>query len=168
MNESRIRLAGESDLDAINEIYNYYVLHSTCTYQEQPESIEARRAWFARHSEKHPVIVAEIDGQVIGWGSLSPFRERAAYRFTVENAVYVRHDAHRKGVGSALLHDLIQRASSIGHKAIIGAIDAEQAGSLALHAKFGFQMVGRLKQVGFKFDRWLDVIYMELILTQPA
>jgi L-amino acid N-acyltransferase len=78
--------------------------------------------------------------------------------------VYVRHGFHRQGIGSLLLKDLVERARAVGHHAIVGAIDAEQAGSIALHSKFGFQMVGRLKQVGFKFERWLDVIYMELML----
>jgi L-amino acid N-acyltransferase YncA len=164
MSALRIRPASESDLEAINEIYNYYVLHSTCTYQEQPETSEDRKSWFTERSEKHPVTVALSDEQIVGWGSISLFRTRAAYRHTVENAVYVRHGFHRQGIGSLLLKDLIERARAVGHHAIIGAIDAEQAGSIALHSKFGFQMVGRLKQVGFKFERWLDVIYMELML----
>ena len=164
MSEARVRLAGEGDLEAINEIYNYFVSHSTCTYQEQAETMEERRQWFAGHSEKHPVTVAEMDGEIVGWGSISLFRTRAAYRHTVENTVYVRHDVLRRGIGSILLGDLIERARLAGHRAIIAAIDGEQAGSMALHAKFGFQMVGRLKQVGFKFERWLDVIYMELLL----
>lgn len=159
-----IRLATESDLARINDIYNHYVSHSTCTYQDEPESIEDRRDWFNHHGEKHPVTVAEANGQVVGWGSLTPYHARSAYRFTVENSVYVHHQHHRCGVGSALLQDLIVRARTLGHRAIIAGIDAEQNPSVFLHAKFGFQKVGHLRQVGFKFDRWLDVIYMELLL----
>src|SRR5690242_8268371 len=159
-----IRPATESDLVAINDIYNHYVLHSTCTYQEEPEPLDGRRQWFARHGGKHPVIVAEVDGRVIGWGSLSAYHPRSAYRRTVENSVYVHHRHHRRGLGSQLLQELIARARRLGHRAIIAGIDADQAASVALHAKFRFEKVGCLKQVGFKFGCWLDVIYMELIL----
>jgi L-amino acid N-acyltransferase len=159
-----VRLATESDLAAINEIYNHYVLHSTCTYQEEPESIEDRRHWFAHHGTQHPVTVAETNSKVIGWGSLSAYHARSAYRRTVENSVYVHHESHRRGMGSILLADLIARSRALGQRAIIAGIDADQAASIALHAKFEFQQVGHFKQVGFKFGRWLDVIYMELLL----
>jgi len=161
-----IRAATSADLGAINDIYNHFVLHSTCTYQEEPEQLESRHQWFAHHGERHPVIVAEADGQVIGWGSLSAYHPRSAYRFTVENSVYVHQRHHCRGIGSRLLEELIRRARAAGHRAIIAGIDAEQAASVALHAKFGFKEVGNLKQVGFKFGRWLDVIYMELLLDE--
>jgi L-amino acid N-acyltransferase YncA len=159
-----IRAASEADLPAINDIYNYYVLHSTATYQEEPEPMEGRRAWFARHGAAHPVTVAELDGEVVGWASLSRYHVRSAYRRTVENSVYVRQDCHRRGVGRALTVDLIARARALGHHAIIAGIDAEQAGSVALHESLGFVRVGHLRQVGFKFGRWLDVIYAQLVL----
>ena len=159
-----IRPANEADLGAINDIYNHYVLHSTCTYQEEPESLESRRQWLAHHGELHPVIVAALDEQVVGWGSLSAYHARSAYRRTVENSVYVHHQYHRRGIGSRLLQELIARSRSLGHHAIIAGIDAEQAASEALHVRFGFEKVGQIKQVGFKFGRWLDVIYMELLL----
>ena len=159
-----IRTANDSDLIAINDIYNHYVLHSTCTYQEEIEPIESRRQWFHHHGPPYPIIVAELGSQVVGWGSLSPYHKRSAYRRTVENSVYVHHNFHRRGLGSLLLKELIARARNLGHRAIIAGIDAEQNASVALHAAFDFQHVGRLKQVGFKFGRWLDVIYMELLL----
>ncbi len=162
-----VRAAAESDLAAINDIYNHYVLHSSCTYQEEPESLEARRQWFRHRGDKHPVIVAVSGKQVVGWGSLSAYHSRCAYRHTVENSVYVQHQHQRQGIGSLLLRDLIVRARRLGHRAIIAAIDGEQTGSVALHAKFQFEKVGHFKEVGFKFDRWLDVIYMELILQNP-
>jgi len=161
-----IRAATPADLGVINDIYNHYVLHSTCTYQEEPEPLEGRRQWFQHHGERHPIIVAEVDGQVVGWGSLSPYHARSAYRRTVENSVYVHHQLHRRGIGSLLLQELINRAHELGHRAIIAGIDAEQPASVALHLKFRFEEVGRLKQVGFKFGRWLDVIYMELLLKR--
>jgi L-amino acid N-acyltransferase len=159
-----LRPALESDLNAINEIYNYYVLHSTCTYQEQPESLSGRHDWFRDHGQEYPVIIAEYQNQVVGWGSLSPYHRRSAYRHTFENSVYVHPEWHRCGIGSLLLQDLIQRARVLGCHAIMALIDADQSESVRLHAKFGFVAVGHLKQVGLKFGRWLDVIYMELLL----
>jgi phosphinothricin acetyltransferase len=149
---------------AINDIYNHYVLHAVCTYQEEPEPLTGRQQWFERHGARHPVIVAEAAGQVIGWGSLSSYHERSAYRHTVENSVYIHHQHHRRGLGSLLLQDLITRARQLGHRAIIAGIDGEQTASVAIHTKFGFQKVGHFQRVGFKFNRWLDVIYMELLL----
>ncbi len=164
-NPCTIHAATAADLAAINDIYNHYVLHSTCTYQEVPETIQGRREWFHHHSERHPVTVAEINSQIVGWGSLSAYHKRSAYRNTVENSVYVDHQHHRHGIGSLLLKDLIDRSRQLGHRAIIAGIDGDQPASVALHAKFHFQKVGHLKQVGFKFGRWLDVIYMELLLN---
>jgi L-amino acid N-acyltransferase YncA len=159
-----IRPATEADLTAINDIYNHYVLHSTCTYQEESETMDDRRHWFKRHGERHPIIVAVADGRVTGWGSLSPYQARSAYRFTVENSVYVHHELHRHGIGSLLLEELVVRARHLGHRAIIAGIDGQQTASVALHNNFQFEKVGHLKEVGFKFGRWLDVIYMELNL----
>ena len=164
MEKARIRPATETDLPSINDIYNHFVLHSTCTYQEEPDTAEDRQRWFARHDPDHPVIVAELQGRVVGWGSLSAYHARSAYRRTVEDSVYVRHDHHQRGIGSALLSDLIDRGRSRGHRAIIAGIDSEQSASVVLHEKFHFSTAGRLRQVGFKFGRWLDVIYMELLL----
>jgi len=163
-NAITIRPATESDLTAINDIYNHYVHNSICTYQEDPESLDDRRQWFRHHGDKHPVIVAEADRRVVGWGSLSAYHARSAYRHTVENSVYVHHQYHWRGIGSLLLQDLIVRARILGHRAILAGIDADQPASVALHAKFHFKKVGHLEQVGFKFGRWLDVVYMELIL----
>lgn len=159
-----IRPAAAVDLPIINDIYNHYVLHSTCTYQTELETAKEREAWFERHGVRHPVVVAEMQGTVLGWGALSPFRARAAYGRTVENSVYVRHDAQRRGIGKAVLEQLIARAGQIGHHTIVAIIDAEQTPSIALHAQFGFVEAGRLRQVGFKFGRWLDVIDMQKML----
>lgn len=163
-----IRPALESDLKAINDIYNHYVVHSTCTYQEDLEPLEGRHHWFTHHGTKHPVTVAVENNEVVGWGSLSAYHTRSAYRRTVENSVYVHHEHHRRGVGSLLLKDLIVRARLLGHRVIIAAIDADQPASIALHAKFKFQDVGHFKQVGHKFGRWLDVVYMELLLASKG
>src|ERR1700753_2839974 len=93
-----VRAATESDLAAINDIYNHYVLHSTCTYQEEPETLDNRRKWFHHHGEKHPVIVVTDGKEIVGWGSLSAYWIRSAYRYTVENSVYIHHQHHRRGI----------------------------------------------------------------------
>ncbi|CAN5906895.1 GNAT family N-acetyltransferase [soil metagenome] len=159
-----LRPATSKDLPAINAIYNYYVLHSTCTYQTVPSSAEEREAWFAQHGEKHPVIVAEEDGLIIGWGSLSKFHPRQAYENSVEDSIYLHHKWQGQGLGSLLLADLIERARALGHHTMLGGIDADQKGSMALHAKFGFVECALFKQVGYKQDRWLDVIWMQKML----
>lgn len=161
MSDITLRLATEADLPAINDIYNHYVGFCTCTYQETPEPIEGRRAWFARHGEKHPVVVALIDDEIVGWGSLSTFHERSAFRFTVEDSIYVKESAQGRGVGRTLIYDLIDRAKQAGHRNIIALIDSLQTGSLTLHERAGFERVGHLKRVGIKFGKWLDMIYMQ-------
>src|SRR5215467_4716717 len=134
-----IRPAVKSDLKIINDIYNHYVLNSTCTYQEKPEPLKSRQNWFAHHGPKHPITVAVESSKVVGWGSLSAYHARSAYRRTVENSVYVLHQHHRRGIGSLLLEDLIVRARKAGHRVIIAAIDADQPASIALHSKFNFK-----------------------------
>ncbi|MCC7409078.1 MAG: N-acetyltransferase [Phycisphaeraceae bacterium] len=148
----------------VNDIYNHYVGRSTCTYQTEPEAMADRAAWFTAHGPAHPIIVAEACGQVVGWGSLSPYKQRHAYRFTVEDSIYVRHDMHRHGIGSILLARLIELARQHGHHSIIAVIDGEQAASIALHERFGFTRVSHMVEVGYKFDRWLDVVDLQLML----
>jgi phosphinothricin acetyltransferase len=156
-----IRPAVPEDLSAINAIYNHSVLHSTATYQTEPSTDAERAAWFAAHGERHPVLVAEIDGRVVGWGSLSSFHPRAAFARTVEDSVYIHQDFHRRGVGRALLTALVARAKDLGHHRIIAAISGDQEPSLALHESLGFTERGRLTEAGFKFGRWLDMVYLE-------
>lgn len=167
MGELTIRLATEEDLPAINEIFNYYVARCTCTWQVEPHTPEKRAAWFAEHDVRHPVTVAERGGRVVGWGSLSGYRDPHGCRYTVENSVYVRSDAHGRGIGGALLGDLVRRAKELGHHCIVAVISADQASSISLHAKFGFVEMGRLREVGHKFGHWLDVVFMERVL-EPA
>ena len=168
MSQVSIRLATQAELQAINEIYNYYVMHSTATYQDEPTTPVEREVWFAAHGPLHPITVAEEAGETVGWAALSPFHQRSAYRYTVENSVYVRYDRQRRGIGSALLGDSIRRAQAAGHHTIIAGIDFEQTASIALHRRFGFDQVAHLKQVGFKFGRWLDVVYLQKMLGPPA
>ena len=152
-----IRLATEDDLPAINEIYNHYVRHSTCTFQTEDEPLEGRLTWFRQRDARLPVTVAEVGGVVVGWGSLSKFKPRAAYDRTVENSIYVAHEALGRGYGRMILEDQLGRAKAIGHRVVLAVIAADQQPSVVLHERYGFTLMGTMHNVGFKFDRWLDV-----------
>jgi L-amino acid N-acyltransferase YncA len=160
-----LREATPADVAAINAIYNHYVRTSTCTYDLDDRSDNDATRWLEAHRDpRHPATVAVQDGEVIAWASLSPFRPRPAYRFTVEDTVYVRHDRHARGVGRALLADLVARARAAGHHSIVAAISAEQDRSVRLHEAAGFTRVALLPEVGHKFDRWLDLTMLQLRL----
>jgi phosphinothricin acetyltransferase len=159
-----VKPAGEADLAAINDIFNHYVHTSTCTFVLEPLTMDERRSWFAAHGPQHPVLVAVDADVVVGWGSLSPWRPPAAYAHTVEFSVYVDPLRHREGIGRALVDALVAAARALGHHAIIGATTADQAPSLALQRALGFVEVARFREVGRKFDRWLDVVCTEKLL----
>ncbi len=161
---SFLRDATADDLPAINDIYNHYVLHSTCTYQLEPETLEDRKRWFEAHGDRYPVVVAQIDGRVVGWGSISKFHARAGYDPSVEASVYIDQAYHRRGLGRTLLEHLIERARAAGFHTIIGGASAEQTASIALQEGLGFQRVAHFQQVGQKFGQRLDVIYLQLML----
>jgi phosphinothricin acetyltransferase len=159
-----IRLATAADLPAINAIYNHYVDCSTCTFATVPTTDAERHSWFASRGPKHPVTVADESGTVIGWASLSTWNVRCGYLATVESSVYIHADHHRTGLGQRLMIDLIDRAKVLGHHTILAGISADQAPSIALHQRLGFEKISHFKEVGFKFGRWLDVIHMQLML----
>jgi L-amino acid N-acyltransferase len=164
MSGIRVRPATEVDLPAVRDIYNFYVRTSTCTFQLEPDSEADRLAWYRARSASHPVTVAEVEGEVVGWGSLSAWKDRAAYDRTVEASVYVRADRQRRGVGRALLEDLVERARALGHRVVIGGACTEHPASIALQEAVGFVPVGCFRDVGYKFDRWLDVAYLQRVL----
>ena len=155
------RPAMREDLGAINDIYNHYVSRSKCTYQEIEETEEDRRAWFENRGERHPVTVIELDGEVVAWGSLNVFRTRSAFRFSTENSIYVRHDLVGAGLGRIILADQIADARRLGYRTIVAGIDAEQAGSIRLHAQFGFVNDAVLRQGGRQVDRGVGGGFME-------
>ena len=162
----QIRPATRVDLPGILEIYNDAVLNTTATYDYEPRTLEHRTQWFEDHQrDNYPIFVAvEESGRVVGWSALNPFHARMGYRFTSENSVYVAADMRGKGVGKLLLAPLIEGAKARGLHAIIAVIDADNEPSIRLHAAFGFEKVGHFKQTGFKFNRWLDVVYMEKLV----
>lgn len=159
-----IRLVERADLPAVNAIYNHYVLNSTCTYDEDPTTETERDAWFELHRGNYPATVAEVNGEVVGFASLSRYRTKTAYRFTLENSVYVREDCQRRGIGGKLLADLIARARELEAHSLIAGIDSEQEGSIVLHEQHGFVTVAHLRGVGYKFRRWLDVVFLQKML----
>ena len=159
-----VRTATEADVTAITDIFSHYVVHSTATFMTSPPTLEQQRTWLRDREPIHPVIVAEAEGLVVGWASLSAFRTREAYRQTAELGVYVRHDRHRQGIGRTLVGELIVRARALGHHVMVGGCCHESTASLALMASLGFTQVARFREVGRKFDRWLDVIFLQLFL----
>lgn len=160
-----IRNATLDDLHGILDIYNHAIIHTTSVYSEHAHSYEMRLTWYNdRISNGFPVIVAEINGSVVGFGTFGHFRVWPCYRHTIEHSVYVHIDHRRKGIGKLLLQPLINRAKEMKMHAMIAGIDAENIVSQQLHQSFGFIEVAHFKEVGFKFGRWLDLKFMELIL----
>jgi L-amino acid N-acyltransferase YncA len=160
-----IRPATPDDLRCINEIFNYYVNHSTCVWSTTPCSESERMAWYEEHGASMPVLVAESEGRVIGWGALGTFRTAYTQAGTLEDSIYIHHDFHHRGIGSRLLKELIDAARKMGLRSILANISGDQAPSIRLHEKFGFQKVAHLHQVGRKFNQWFDAVYMQLHLT---
>lgn len=160
-----VREARQSDADAICAIYNYYVVNSVVTFDFEKQSLVARREWLLEH-EKHnlPVLVAEEDDTVIGWASLSYYHTRCAYRTTVEFSVYVDHRHHRKGIAKALMDELVGFARHREYHCIVGLICSENLASLQMSSALGFEAVGELREVGRKFDRWLNVTFVQKLL----
>ena len=161
-----IRPATRDDLPGILEIYNEAVLNTTATYEYEPRTLEHRVTWFDDHVRaNYPVFVAvDEDETIVGWSALNRYHDRMGYRFTTENSVYVAAAHRGKGIGKLLMPPLIEGARRSGLHAILAAIDAANDVSIRLHAAFGFERVGHFKQVGFKFNRWLDVVYMQRLL----
>lgn len=160
-----IRDAVEADLPGILTIHNDAIRTTTAIWDEHEVELDERQAWFeARRSAGLPVLVAEVDGMVGGYASYGPWRPKTGYRFTMEDSVYVHPDHRGQGLAAALLPALLERARTGDVHAIIAGIEVGNTASIALHEKFGFQRVALLPQVGFKFDRWLDLAYLQLTL----
>jgi L-amino acid N-acyltransferase len=159
-----VRLAERNDAAAIREIYNREVITSTVTFDLVPRSLEDQRTWLAAHSGVHPAVVATEDGAVVGFGSLSSYRDRPAYATSVEDSVYVRHDRRGAGVGRLILLELVRLATVHGFHTVLARVVGNHQVSIALHQACGFELVGVEREVGRKFGRWLDVALLQRLL----
>lgn len=163
-----IRDLRPDDLDAVAQIYAHYVLHGAASFEETPPSLEEMALRYQKvRALGLPWLVAEADGVVAGYAYAAPFRERSAYRFTLENSVYVDAAHLRMGIGRGLLAELIERCEALGYRQMIAAIgDSGNHGSIRLHRALGFEDAGVYRSVGMKFGRWLDVVLMQRSLGE--
>lgn len=163
----QIRKAGEADLPGMLDIYNDVIVNTTAVYDYEPHTMAMRQIWFdTKQKDGYPVFIATENEKVIGFSSLGPFRAWAAYKFSVENSVYVDRHSRGKGVGKLLLQPLLEAATHMNMHTIIAGIDATNDASIRLHQSFGFQEVAYFKEVGFKFGQWLDLKFLQLILGE--
>lgn len=164
----QIRFARSTDLPEILEIYNHAILYTTAVYDYQAHTLEMRENWLAeKQSKNHPVLVAEIAGQVTGFASYGMFRNWAAYQYAMEHSVYIHPQFNNQGIATSLLKELIQQAEQNQVHTLIAGIDSQNEKSIHLHQKLGFEKTGELKEVGFKFGQWLHLTFMQLILNGP-
>lgn len=160
-----IRMAEDGDVPGILAIVNDVIASSTAIYRDEGETLEARTAWFrARRALGYPVLVKEIDGAIVGFASFGDFRTGHGYRFTVEHSVHVDRRFRGQGHGRGLIAALLPYAEECGKHAMAAAIDADNAASLAVHEKLGFERVALFREIGWKFERWLDLVFMQLRL----
>jgi phosphinothricin acetyltransferase len=162
----RIRDALSSDIEAITAIYNSIVLTSTAIYNDQPVTLDDRVAWWqARVAQGYPVVVAlDDDDTLLGYASFGDFRSWPGYRLTVEGTIHIRDDARGQGIGTQLLQEILARARGLGKHVIVAGVDSENIASLRFLQRFGFTPSGRLREVGFKFDRYLDLCFLQYTL----
>ena len=160
-----IRPAVAADVAPILEITNHAILCTTAIYDYDPRTLAFQQAWFdSRLNSGFPVFVAQVDHRVVGYGSYGMFRERQAYRTTAEHSVYVADGFSGRGIGGKLLVALIDHAKKSGIHSLVGGIDAANTDSIRFHEKYGFERAGLIREVAFKFDRWLDLVFMQKIL----
>lgn len=160
-----VRKATSSDLSTILEIVNHAILNTTSIYDYDVRTLEDQTLIFeAKKAKNFPLFVAESADEIVGFGTYDTFRTKIGYRFTVEHSVYVKNGFAGQGIGKLLLEQLIATAKEENYHIMIGVIDASNENSIRFHEKFGFQSMGILKEVGFKFDRWLDANLMTLKL----
>ncbi len=165
-----VRTATHADFPAITRIYAHAVEHGTASFElTAPDQAEMTRRFKELKNNGFPYLVAVVDGAVVGYAYAGPYRTRPAYRFTVENSVYVAHDSHRRGVGKALLLALIDICTEKGFRLMVAVIgDSDQAASIGLHEAAGFKNAGTFENIGYKFERWLDSVLMQRPLGPGA
>jgi L-amino acid N-acyltransferase len=164
-----VRAARPDDLGQILAIYNEVIRNSTAVYSEVEFTTARGEQWFAAKADQgFPFLVAEEGAEIVGFGTFGEFRAWPCYRHTVEHSLHVRADRRGRGVGKALLAALIERATLMHKHVMIAGIDADNAASIGLHRRSGFAEAGRFHEVGFKFGRWLDLVFLELRLSEAA
>ncbi|WP_424628955.1 N-acetyltransferase family protein [Bradyrhizobium sp. SYSU BS000235] len=170
MSNPAIRSAAPADIPAITRIYDHEVRTGTATFELTPPDVaEMTRRFTSLQEAGFPYLVATLEGHVVGYAYAGPYRPRPAYRFTVENSVYLAPASHRRGIGTALMIELIAQSEARGYRQMIAVIgDSANAASVALHTRTGFQMIGTHPDVGFKFGRWLDTVMMQRALGAGA
>jgi len=163
-----IRKANLFDIDTITEIYNDAVVSTTATFDIEPKNTDEMRRWFAKHGPRHPILVAELDGQIIGWASLSKWSERNGYSDTAEVSVYVKDGFRGKGVGKKLLIDILKEGKKAELHTVVGRIVEGNDVSICLAESVGFVRIGTMREVGRKFGKLLDVHLMQIILDAES
>lgn len=159
------RSATLKDQQEILDIYNEAVENTTATFDTDKRTYEKQLEWFSRHKINHPVLVAEADGLITGWASLSPWSDRCAYDTTVEVSVYVHRDHRGKGIGGELLRRITEAGGKLNNHTVLSRITSDNLSSIRIHEKAGYKTVGVMKEVGFKFGRFLDVTMMQLVYS---
>lgn len=159
-----IRKAEETDLVRITEIYNWAVENTTASFDINPQTTEQRAVWFSHYGGRHPLIVCEVEGCVAGYACLSEFRAKEGYKNTCELSVYIHPDYQKRGIGNELMGAVIALGKEIGFHVVISCITSDNIVSIKMHEKYGFELCGHLKETGFKFNRYLDCLFYQLVL----
>jgi phosphinothricin acetyltransferase len=163
--EIQVRSAKEEDVKAILEIINFEISNTTSVYDHKERTTETQSAWLnKKEKEMMPVVVAEMNGTVVGYGTYGIFRPWDGYRYSIEHSMYVHNDSRGLGIGKLIMAELIKLATIAGYHTMIAGVDASNKGSYEFHKKFGFIEIGTFKEIGYKFNKWLDLIFMQLIL----
>jgi L-amino acid N-acyltransferase YncA len=165
MSDLVLRPYRPEDIGAVTKIYRHYVRETVITFEtEEPGEAEMANRFATIAGKGHPLLIGEVDGAVIGYAYASTYRPREAYRFTCEDSIYLAPEAVGRGYGGTMLARLIEDSSKAGLKQMLAVITAERENSIRLHAKHGFRMIGTYEALGFKFDRWLDIVHMQRAL----
>lgn len=164
----QIRDASLSDLPAILDIYNDAIRNLTATFDLTEQTLEERTVWFNKYGGQYPLIVAELNHEVVGYSCLNMFRDKPAYARTSELSIYISPNHQGAGIGSALMKEILMRAAELEYHTVIGGITGGNEGSVMLHKKFGFEFVGNFKEVGFKFGEWQDVHFYQRMIEKEA
>ncbi len=161
-----IRAAELKDLKEITAIYNDAVLNTTATFDTEERTLQQSEIWFKKHDEKHSIIIAELHDTITGWASISEWSDRPAYSGTAECSIYVKKEFRRQGIGRKLLYQLIRNAEFSGLHTIIARISSDNTTSLNMHSEYGFVTIGIMKEAGYKFNNYIDVVLMQLMLNK--